>query len=542
MFGKNSSSSGSSTNVELNLTLDLKNATFSGITTFDSAVINNSTLTQVGDASFENVTIDGSLTLSDVTGNLIADVTGNLTGNVTGNVTGNLTGNVIGNVTGDVTGTLIPATNGSINDTNTYSISYGVSGPNVSGFPSHFFYCNSNLMLSVNEYGMVSSKHFTCQDTIYGNLTGNVTGIFYPDNSGTSSITGVTGEGIEYSAKNSLFNAYHWFTVNNTSISLLSSSAIDNYVLMTTKGITNNTTPITNNATLAQVGASTFTDAITATGGIYTPIITGTNGLELSTTATTGTHNFKIYGDQKVQITNTSLTNYVDLTQTGDSTFMGAITANGVINANAGINIGSTANTDITKIIQNVVSSNMTELALYAGDEGTTSTISVPIAEESASTDFVTIRSTNAGVHHAFSTAGNYYYGKSIVPSYSSLPTLTTLQIGGSTSVSFACASYNTFNYHWKDVALPKGYYLVHAYLDLTPSISNAILDYGLSSDNASINEEYAMFHQFTSTSRACVQFTYYINNSSTSTWYFIFWSTGTIIVTSGKCTFIRMA
>ena len=62
MFGKNScSSSGSSTNVEVNLTLDLKNATFSGITTFDSPVINNSTLTTLGDASFQDVTIDGTL-------------------------------------------------------------------------------------------------------------------------------------------------------------------------------------------------------------------------------------------------------------------------------------------------------------------------------------------------------------------------------------------------------------------------------------------------------------------------------------------------
>ena len=169
MFGKNSSISGSSANVELNLTLDLKNATFSGITTFDSAVINNSTLTQVGDASFENVTINGTLSLTDITGNLVGDVTGDVTGDLTGDVTGDATGDV----------------------------------------------------------------------------TGNVTGILYPDNSGTSSITGFTNEGIKYSASppsNSLFETYHWFTVNNKSISLLSSSAIDNYVLMTTKGITNNTT------------------------------------------------------------------------------------------------------------------------------------------------------------------------------------------------------------------------------------------------------------------------------------------------------------
>ena len=54
MFGKNSSSS-SSSNVEVNVTLDVKNATFSGVTTFDSPVINNSTLTQIDDASFENL-------------------------------------------------------------------------------------------------------------------------------------------------------------------------------------------------------------------------------------------------------------------------------------------------------------------------------------------------------------------------------------------------------------------------------------------------------------------------------------------------------
>ena len=46
-------------------------------------------------------------------------------------------------------------------------------------------------------------------------------------------------------------------------------TAIDNFLtLITTKGITNNTTPITNNAALNQVGSSTFTDAIAADGGI----------------------------------------------------------------------------------------------------------------------------------------------------------------------------------------------------------------------------------------------------------------------------------
>ena len=46
-------------------------------------------------------------------------------------------------------------------------------------------------------------------------------------------------------------------------------TAIDQFLtLITTKGITNNTTPITNNAALNQVGSSTFTGAIAADGGI----------------------------------------------------------------------------------------------------------------------------------------------------------------------------------------------------------------------------------------------------------------------------------
>ena len=97
MFGKNASSN-SNANVAVNVTLDLSNATFSGVTTFDSPVINNSTLTQVGDANFNNIIIEGILTYS----NFSADnFVGNLTGNVTGNVTGDLTGDVTGDVTGD---------------------------------------------------------------------------------------------------------------------------------------------------------------------------------------------------------------------------------------------------------------------------------------------------------------------------------------------------------------------------------------------------------------------------------------------------------
>ena len=130
---------------------------------------------------------------------------------------------------------------------------------------------------------------------------------------------------------------------------------------------------------------------------------------------------------------NTDLTNTVNLTQIGPSTFTGAINANGLIYANAGVHFGD-ANSDTSS-----GGSDISELSFTIGDNGTSiSTISLPIPEETAYTDYVTIRSTNAGVHHAFSTTGNYYYGNSIVPDYTSLPVLTTLQVGGFKSVSFS--------------------------------------------------------------------------------------------------------
>ena len=52
---------------------------------------------------------------------------------------------------------------------------------------------------------------------------------------------------------------------------------------------------------------------------------------------------------------------------------------------------------------------------MYPGDDGSGNSISLPPSGESAPTDYVTIRSTNAGIHHAFSTSGNYYCAGNIV-------------------------------------------------------------------------------------------------------------------------------
>jgi hypothetical protein len=106
------------------------------------------TLTQVGDANFNNINIDGTLTYS----NFSSD-----------NLVGNLTSNVTGNVTGHVTGNVISYTNCGISGLDHYGILHVVNGPNISGFPSHSFKCNENLVLAINEYPVNATKPFYVQ-------------------------------------------------------------------------------------------------------------------------------------------------------------------------------------------------------------------------------------------------------------------------------------------------------------------------------------------------------------------------------------------
>ena len=102
MFCNNAFST-SNANVAVNVTLDLKNETFSGVTTFDSPVINNSTLSQIGDASFGDVTIDGTLTYNNFSfgDNLVGDLTGNVTGNLTGTFIPITNASISGDIIGD---------------------------------------------------------------------------------------------------------------------------------------------------------------------------------------------------------------------------------------------------------------------------------------------------------------------------------------------------------------------------------------------------------------------------------------------------------
>ena len=72
-------------------------------------------------------------------------------------------------------------------------------------------------------------------------------------------------------------------------------------------------------------------------------------------------------------------------------------------------------NTDPIYIKRNKIASNVSELACYIGDDGTTAISNFPPTNESTPTDYFSIRATNTGnLHHCFSSTGNYYCGNSI--------------------------------------------------------------------------------------------------------------------------------
>ncbi len=98
-------------------------------------------LTIDGDLSVDDLTVGGNAEITGtlavtgaitatggVTGDVTGDVTGNLTGNVTGDVTGNLTGNVTGDVTGDVTGNLTGNVTGDVTGNLTGNVTGDVTG------------------------------------------------------------------------------------------------------------------------------------------------------------------------------------------------------------------------------------------------------------------------------------------------------------------------------------------------------------------------------------------------------------------------------
>ena len=189
---------------------------------------------------------------------------------------------------------------------------------------------------------------------------------------------------------------------------------------------------------------------------------------------------------------------------------------------------------------------NATELCINVGDDGSNDIISIPVAEEPGNTDYVTLGASN-GIRHVFSTSGNYYYANSIVPKYTNLPTLSTLQIGGSTDLTFPNGTYLT-GYNYRSVELPIGYYLVIGHLEVTPdTYNNDYMEFGISTTSNLVNSPYSRYYSFHSTHKDTFDLMHYIANnnvsfSNTNFYYFIFNASTEVEVTSSKCTFIRIA
>ena len=107
-------------------------------------------------------------------------------------------------------------------------------------------------------------------------------------------------------------------------------------------------------------------------------------------------------------------------------------------NGNIYLGIDQTSNSDPMYITRSNVSSNITEIAVYIGDDGTNS-MSYPSAETN-SVDYFSIKSTNAGLHHIFSSTGNYYAGNNINGIF--IPKNSGCSING------VNGNYMTFNLH----------------------------------------------------------------------------------------------
>ena len=146
---------------------------------------------------------------------------------------------------------------------------------------------------------------------------------------------------------------------------------------------------------------------------------------------------------------------------------------------------------DQTYIQRNNVNSNVSELGLYIKDDDSNSVITLPLGDETnTSSDFVTIRGQD-GIHHAFSSGGNYYYGNSILPRYSSLPNLSGTQIGGSYFVRYTANLGYYTGFHSLSISLPMGYYLANGYIAITPSAINLTLSIGLGANDSTFLDDY---------------------------------------------------
>ena len=209
-----------------------------------------------------------------------------------------------------------------------------------------------------------------------------------------------------------------------------------------------------------------------------------------------------------------------------------------------GGDVGNSNNTDQTFIQRNNVSLNVSELGLYITDDDSNSIITLPLSDEnnSSTSDYVTIRGTN-GIHHAFSSGGNYYYGNSILPRYSSLPNLTGTQIGGSYFVGYTANLGYYTGFHSLSISLPMGYYLANGYIAITPSAINLTLSIGLGANDSTFLDDYIKTQKPTSLDRIYSDFSHYLKVTNTSTYYLNLYNSGSVewLPPRYYCNFIRL-
>jgi Phage T4 tail fibre len=313
-----------------------------------------------------------------------------------------------------------------------------------------------------------------------------------------------TGDGSTYSVFNNAINSWY------------STGFINTY---------NNTcNAIINHRT----GAFITNGDINTNGTVYCPIISGTNGLEHTTTLSTGIHNFKIAGVQKVYINNTDLTNTVNLTQVGASTFTGAINANGGIN---GTFYPTNSGGSITGINGNAI--------IYTTD--------VHVMKVSGN-EILNVNSTNITANRSIiANAGITSFGNIVANNfatvYSSLPDFTGTQIGGSYFLGYAANLNYYTGFHSMSVSLPIGYYLANGYIAITPSAISLTLSIGLGANDSTFLDDYIKTQKTTSLDRIYSDFTHYLRVTTATTYYLNLYNGGTYdwLLTRYYCNFIRI-
>ncbi len=91
---------------------------------------------------------------------------------------------------------------------------------------------------------------------------------------------------------------------------------------------------------------------------------------------------------------------------------------------------GNTDNTDPVYLTKTDVSTNVSDLSLFIGDDGTGTVLANPTGGATGATDYLSIRSVNLGIHHLFGTDGSYVAAGTIT-AQGNVDAQGTLNVGG---------------------------------------------------------------------------------------------------------------